>query len=344
MPTSTQTEELVRKFEEHEKNKTWANVFKDLQESSQKQEEELGLTCDEAFDDKNQAKNRYCNVIPYDQHLVRLKSENYYINASLLNIPLTGQSYIFTQGPLENTTDDFWQMVWEQNSQIIVMLCTFTEREIPKCYSYFPHADKDAEEYRDITVTLVKEENTNKNFVIRHYTLNHKNHPESRLIRHFHYVTWPDFGVPEKVNDFLQFVEVVREYESELKESGPVVCHCSAGIGRTGTFTVVDVIVTALLQKTTKNLPLIDDLILSMRRNRMQLVQTPAQLRFCWKAVVEFIRKEEAVKEEAKDVVPSTNEFSEKVGDFQKAATLPRKRRSDTRSPESIQKRKSEDP
>lgn len=67
-----------------------------------------------------------------DQHLVRLKSDNYYINASLLKIPLTGQSYIFTQGPLESTTDDFWQMVWEQNSQIIVMLCTFAERGIPK--------------------------------------------------------------------------------------------------------------------------------------------------------------------------------------------------------------------
>lgn len=177
--------------------------------------------------------------------------------------------------------------------------------------------------------------------MVRHYSIKHKDVEEVRTVRHFHYVTWPDFGVPEKVDDFLQFVEVVREYESSLETPGPVVCHCSAGIGRTGTFTVVDVIVTAILQKTTKALPLIDELILFLRQHRMQLVQTPAQLRFCWNAVVEFIKKEKALDEEDKDSV-SSNEAKdtvEQTEEFKKAATLPRKRRSDTRSPDTIQKR-----
>ncbi|XP_057253407.1 tyrosine-protein phosphatase non-receptor type 2 isoform X4 [Pezoporus wallicus] len=109
---------------------------------------------------------------------------------------------------------------------------------------------------------------------------------ESRMIFHFHYTTWPDFGVPESPASFLNFLFKVRESGSLSPEHGPAVIHCSAGIGRSGTFSLVD---TFLVLMEKKDSPSVDikKVLLDMRKYRMGLIQTPDQLRFSYMAVIE---------------------------------------------------------
>ncbi|CAD5209758.1 unnamed protein product [Bursaphelenchus xylophilus] len=338
-------EELLAKYIDHEENNSWNALFMELHEISEKQERDLELSYEVSLSPKNLPKNRYCNVVPYDQHLVELKDT--YINASKLTVPLTKKGYIFTQGPLENTSADFWHMVWEEECKTVVMLCTFMERGVPKCFPYFPHIGDKIQNHGEYSVELI-EEKGHKHYTVRTLRLR-KGEKEDKLVQHFQYTTWPDFGVPENVKEFLDFVEAVRDYDDEV--DSPIICHCSAGIGRTGTFTVVDVLVTAIRAQLEEPLPSIDDLIVFLRQYRMSLVQTPAQLRFSWKAVVEYIKSKvvQNVEDRSVDngeykIEDANNGQKEKV--TRKASTLPRKRRSEgQQSPgAAAQKRKSEEP
>jgi protein tyrosine phosphatase len=143
------------------------------------------------------------------------------------------------------------------------------------------------------------EEHEKDAYTIRQFNLISKKEAsaEPRAIYHFQFTNWPDFGVPEDSSNFRKFVEAVRDLDDSFeKQNAPIVAHCSAGksilippnstnfvgIGRSGTFVVSDILLTALRTGKTENLPLIDELVLHMRKFRMWLIQTPGQLRFCW--------------------------------------------------------------
>lgn len=127
----------------------------------------------------------------------------------------TVNRYIATQGPLQNTTLDFWRMVQQESSQLVIMLTTVMERGRPKCHQYWPSADEELELSTGFSIKCVTEKpDETGSFVFRELILCDKNVDETRTIQHMQYLAWPDHGVPSDPNLFLQFTEKVRATRS----------------------------------------------------------------------------------------------------------------------------------
>ncbi|XP_078584040.1 phosphatidylinositol phosphatase PTPRQ-like isoform X2 [Branchiostoma floridae x Branchiostoma japonicum] len=187
----------------------------------------------------NNSKNRYTNILPYDHSRVELhpleEDENSdYINANYIPGYRFEREFIATQGPVPFTVPDFWRMVWEQNSRVIVMLTQCWERGKAKCERYWPE-DEEPVFYGDIVVKMLSE-NKEDDWTCREFELANNSH--SRCVRQYQFTSWPDHGVPEDTKASLEFVRMVRRNIGE--GAGPAVIHCSAGVGRTGTFITLD--------------------------------------------------------------------------------------------------------
>lgn len=238
---------------------------------------------------ENRNRNRYRDVSPYDHSRVKLEnSENDYINASLVIVEEAQRSYILTQGPLRNTCGHFWLMIWEQRTKAVIMLNRVIEKGSEKCAQYWPTQEEREMSFRDthFVVTLLSED-VKSYYTSRVLQLHNTSTGESREIFHFHYTTWPDFGVPESPASFLNFLFEVRESGSLATEHGPAVVHCSAGIGRSGTFSLVDSCLVLMDKRKDPSSVDIQKVLLDMRQYRMGLIQTPDQLRFSYMAVIE---------------------------------------------------------
>ncbi|VTJ65529.1 Hypothetical predicted protein, partial [Marmota monax] len=231
----------------------------------------------------NRCKNRYTNILPYDFSRVRLVSMNEeegadYINANYIPGYNSSQEYIATQGPLPETRNDFWKMVLQQKSQIIVMLTQCNEKRRVKCDHYWPFTE-DPIAYGDITVEMISEEEQD-DWACRHFRINYAD--EMQDVMHFNYTAWPDHGVPtaNAAESILQFVHMVRQQATKSK--GPMIIHCSAGVGRTGTFIALD----RLLQHIRDH-EFVDilGLVSEMRSYRMSMVQTEEQYIFIHQCV-----------------------------------------------------------
>ncbi|KAM6320533.1 receptor-type tyrosine-protein phosphatase O [Aegotheles albertisi] len=231
----------------------------------------------------NRCKNRYTNILPYDFSRVRLVSMNEdegsdYINANYIPGYNSPQEYIATQGPLPETRNDFWKMVLQQKSQIIVMLTQCNEKRRVKCDHYWPFTE-DPVAYGDITVEMLSEEE-HTDWVFRSFRISYAD--EVQDVMHFNYTAWPDHGVPttNAAESILQFVQMVRQ--KSAKSKGPMVIHCSAGVGRTGTFIALD----RLLQHIRDH-EFVDilGLVSDMRSYRMSMVQTEEQYIFIHQCV-----------------------------------------------------------
>ncbi|VDK78749.1 unnamed protein product [Litomosoides sigmodontis] len=295
-------EQLVEMYDEIEDNRSWNSVYQEIDRQSCKQERKLKLTTKIAHSWENAERNRYRNVLAYDTSRVMLKRENSehsdYINASPLLVPAAKRNYILTQGPLSTTSNDFWQMVWEQNSRLIIMLNKLVEKGLPKCHDYFPSLGSPIREFDTFNVIL-KEEQDFDDYVIRDLELLQKtgdipcekDGPDKQLpreVKHFHFISWPDFGVPNSTAVFIGFLQKVRG-TGLLSGKEPAIVHCSAGIGRSGTFVVVDSVLSMVEQNVKKiNIP---NLVVEMRKSRMGLIQTPQQLQFCWKTIADAFRQ-----------------------------------------------------
>ncbi|XP_074843590.1 tyrosine-protein phosphatase non-receptor type 2 isoform X2 [Carettochelys insculpta] len=255
---------------------------------------------------ENRNRNRYRDVSPYDHSRVKLQNtENDYINASLVVIEEAQRSYILTQGPLPNTCCHFWLMVWQQKTRAVVMLNRIVEKESVKCAQYWPTEEKEVMMFKEtgFCVRLVSED-IKSYYTVHLLQLENINSGESRMISHYHYTTWPDFGVPESPASFLNFLFKVRESGSLSPEHGPAVIHCSAGIGRSGTFSLVDTCLV-LMEKEEPFSVDIKQVLLEMRRYRMGLIQTPDQLRFSYMAVIEgakFIMGDSTIQKQWKEL------------------------------------------
>ncbi|XP_056129661.1 tyrosine-protein phosphatase non-receptor type 1-like isoform X2 [Lampris incognitus] len=196
------------------------------------------------------------------------------------------------RGPLPSTCGHFWEMVWEQRTRGVVMLNRVIEKGSVKCAQYWPQREEGDAMFEDTDFKLVfVSEDVKSDFTICQLELTNLSTQETREILHFNYTTWPDFGVPESPASFLNFLFKVRESGCLNSDQGPVVVHCSAGIGRSGTFCLVD---TCLLLMSTRRDPSsvrIRDVLLEMRRYRMGLIQTADQLRFSYLAVTEGAKR-----------------------------------------------------
>uniref|UniRef100_A0A8C5TSP6 Receptor-type tyrosine-protein phosphatase eta n=1 Tax=Malurus cyaneus samueli TaxID=2593467 RepID=A0A8C5TSP6_9PASS len=239
---------------------------------------------------ENRGKNRYNNVLPYDVSRVKLSSQSSgtgdYINANYMPGYNSKKAFIAAQGPLPNTIEDFWQMIWEKNIYSIVMLTKCVEQARTKCEQYWP--DKQSKSYGDIIVTMVSEI-VLPEWTIRDFTVEKSNTPESHTVRQFHFTSWPDHGVPETTDLLINFRHLVHEYNSQNPMDSPTLVHCSAGVGRTGTFIAIDRLIQQMEMESTVD---VYGVVYDLRMHRPLMVQTEDQYVFLNQCVMDIIRSQ----------------------------------------------------
>ncbi|KAK9499523.1 hypothetical protein O3M35_002546 [Rhynocoris fuscipes] len=289
MGTDNPISDVESEFKEIDSRKGWAQFYQAIRTECLKND----FTTLAATKNKNKNLNRYRDVSPYDHSRIILnRGRCDYINANLIKVTKADRQYILTQGPLQQTTGHFWLMVWEQKSRAIIMLNRTIEKNQEKCHQYWPkgriNKGEDTLILTDVGLQIEYISEVQASYyTTRTLELKDLESGESRNILQFHYTTWPDFGVPQSPTAFLRFLSAVRR-SGTLEGEGPAVVHCSAGIGRSGTFCLVDSCLV-LMKKYGNNSVNVKDLLLEMRRCRMGLIQTPDQLRFSYLAIIEGI-------------------------------------------------------
>uniref|UniRef100_A0A8C2EAZ2 Receptor-type tyrosine-protein phosphatase epsilon n=1 Tax=Cyprinus carpio TaxID=7962 RepID=A0A8C2EAZ2_CYPCA len=246
-------------------------------------------TCEEANKEENKEKNRYPNILPYDHSRVILKQMDGvpcsdYINASYIDGYTDKNKFIAAQGPKQDTAADFWRMIWEQKSATIVMLTNLKERKEDKCYQYWP--DQGCWTYGNIRVAV--EDFTgifsvNFVFVAYQHCQASDGTKTPRLVTQLHFTSWPDFGVPFSPIGMLKFLKKVKQVNPSF--SGPIVVHCSAGVGRTGTFIVIDGMIDMMYAEKKVD---VFGFVSRIREQRSQLIQTDLQYSFVYQALLEY--------------------------------------------------------
>ncbi|XP_056288905.1 tyrosine-protein phosphatase non-receptor type 13-like [Pseudoliparis swirei] len=234
---------------------------------------------------ENKKKNRYKNIVPFDTTRVVLGRDGGYINANFINMSVKEENYMYIacQGPLPTTLGDFWQMVWEQKSNVIAMMTQEVEGGKVKCQRYWPDTPRTAEMVDDrLQITLIKDQYLD-NFVIRLIEVKDVQTNEIQHVTHLNYTGWPDHGTPEQPEQLLTFISYMRH----VHRSGPIVSHCSAGIGRSGTLICIDVVLGLISKDADFDL---SDVVRNMRLQRQGMIQTEEQYVFCYQVILYVLR------------------------------------------------------
>ncbi|KAL4487514.1 hypothetical protein ABPG72_007034 [Tetrahymena utriculariae] len=241
--------------------------------------------------------NRYSDILPYKHSVVKISGKTeieQYINANYINNPFKENAFIATQGPLSNTIFSFWRMIWENQTNLIVMLCKEFEQNKPKCDKYWPNQGQILQE-GDLQVhCLSQSKNAQFNIVERVFTLKYKN--EQLQVTQVHWEGWPDHGVPES-RDYGILEILVKRVVNQVEQSKIPVVHCSAGVGRTGTLIALSNIYMILKYHLIKETPVNDieinvfDIVRRLREQRVIMVQMESQLNLVFEITKTFIRK-----------------------------------------------------
>ncbi|XP_064141668.1 tyrosine-protein phosphatase non-receptor type 13 isoform X2 [Loxodonta africana] len=248
---------------------------------------------------ENRKKNRYKNILPYDATRVPLGDEGGYINASFIKISVGKEEFVYIacQGPLPTTVGDFWQMIWEQKSTVIAMMTQEVEGEKIKCQRYWPNTLGKTTMVSDrLRLALVRMQQL-KGFVVRAMTLEDIQTGEVRHISHLNFTAWPDHDTPSQPDDLLTFISYMRH----IRNSGPIITHCSAGIGRSGTLICIDVVLGLISQDLEFD---ISDLVRCMRLQRHGMVQTEDQYIFCYQVILYVLTRLQAEEEQKEQQQP----------------------------------------
>ncbi|XP_056114429.1 tyrosine-protein phosphatase non-receptor type 6 isoform X1 [Rhinichthys klamathensis goyatoka] len=265
----------------------------------QKLETKVTKSRDEGMRPENKSKNRYKNILPFDETRVILQSGDPnvvgsdYINANYVVNKLMDinhqKIYIACQGCLATTVGDFWQMMWQAESRVIVMTTREVEKGRNKCVPYWPTVEGESKDVGRYIVTLLNEKDaTDYKIRVMELTSTYRKEP-ARTIWHYQYLSWPDHGVPQEPGGVLSFLEQVNMKQNELTSSAPMVIHCSAGIGRTGTIVVIDMLLESIDAKGLDCDIDIQKCIQMVRDQRSGMVQTEAQYKFIYLAVLQYI-------------------------------------------------------
>ncbi|XP_073496476.1 tyrosine-protein phosphatase non-receptor type 18 [Phyllobates terribilis] len=241
---------------------------------------------------ENLKKNRYKDILPYDQTRVPItllaeEAGSDYINASFIQGVDKQPRYIATQGPLSHTVVDFWRMIWQYNVKVIVMACREVEQGKKKCERYWP-LDQETVQYGAFTVSTVSKDIVNAEVVFRNLKVMFQE--EVRELVHFQYIAWPDRGIPDSYSCFLEMIQMVRQHQDE--HQAPMCVHCSAGCGRTGVICTVEYIQCLLHKRRVPSNFSIFEVVMEMRRQRPSAVQTREQYDFLYHAITEMFEKQ----------------------------------------------------
>ena len=234
-------------------------------------------------------KDRYSNIKSYSHNIVTINKEQNYINASPINI-INRKYFITTQGPKKETIEDFWEMVWEHNSNIIVMLCNEIEGGKEKCARYW-----DDNKYKKFNIHIEKENNNNK-YIYRKIKLINIEEKKDKIVDQIHFIIWPDHGVPntQDGNIFDVFCEIFRLVD-QIRREDPIVVHCSAGVGRTGTFIAMyyleKEIKIQIKNKYDEIKFSIFNLVRKLKEMRLYLVQNSSQYKFIYEFARHLLQK-----------------------------------------------------
>uniref|UniRef100_A0A3Q2PZF0 protein-tyrosine-phosphatase n=1 Tax=Fundulus heteroclitus TaxID=8078 RepID=A0A3Q2PZF0_FUNHE len=236
----------------------------------------------------NKFKNRLVNIMPYETTRVCLQpirglEGSDYINASYIDGYRQQRGYIATQGPLAETTEDFWRMLWEHNSTIVVMLTKLREMGREKCHQYWP-AERSAR-YQYFVVDPMAEYNMPQ-YILREFKVTDARDGQSRTVRQFQFTDWPEQGVPKSGEGFIDFIGQVHKTKEQFGQDGPITVHCSAGVGRTGVFITLSIVLERMRYEGAVD---IFQTVKMLRTQRPAMVQTEDEYQFCYQAALEYL-------------------------------------------------------
>ncbi|XP_053319677.1 receptor-type tyrosine-protein phosphatase S isoform X11 [Spea bombifrons] len=236
----------------------------------------------------NKFKNRLVNIMPYETTRVCLQpirgvEGSDYINSSFIDGYRQQKAYIATQGPLAETTEDFWRMLWENNSTIVVMLTKLREMGREKCHQYWP-AERSAR-YQYFVVDPMAEYNMPQ-YILREFKVTDARDGQSRTVRQFQFTDWPEQGVPKSGEGFIDFIGQVHKTKEQFGQDGPISVHCSAGVGRTGVFITLSIVLERMRYEGVVD---IFQTVKMLRTQRPAMVQTEDEYQFCYQAALEYL-------------------------------------------------------
>ncbi|XP_065945289.1 receptor-type tyrosine-protein phosphatase epsilon [Magallana gigas] len=256
-------------------------------------------SCENGKLPENIPKNRFKTIFPYDHSRVTLATRTSdYINANYIDGIGQENVYIATQGPKQNTVNDFWFMVWQENVTQIVMLTNLMEGIKNKCVKYWPDLEASMDCVMFTLITI--DERRYAHYVIRRLKMTHNLQNRNKTVTHYHYTSWPDHGVPDPLCLLLFHNHVTRT--KYISDRGPTIVHCSAGVGRTGTYIAVD----AMYHEIQMNIKInIAEFVKNMREKRMNMVQTYKQYKTVYLTLHEMFK--------AQTTIENTTEFLQKL-------------------------------
>ncbi|XP_072292380.1 tyrosine-protein phosphatase non-receptor type 20 isoform X12 [Eucyclogobius newberryi] len=233
---------------------------------------------------ENRDKNRYRDILPYDQTRVCIGEDQDYINASYIRMHVGEEDffYISCQGPLPSTIQAFWQMIWENRSDVIAMMTQEVEKGRVKCHKYWPERldmPLDVDKYQ----LHLENQQFLECFQIKIIRMVEKQTGETHIVRHLKFTHWPDHGVPHSSEQLVRFIRYLRA----VHHKGPITVHCSAGIGRAGVLICTDIILSLIVIDMPIN---VSDIVKEMRRQRHGMIQTKDQYLFCYKVWLEVLQ------------------------------------------------------